>query len=285
MRRRALVHDRITTGVSPRRVWDLCANRVVPYWVADVNPWAMLAISHPWVSEEDRRDVMTPINGYEWPVPMPKDANLDLIHIEILNAEEEHYAWLDALCLRQEHGKNEHLRVDEWKLDVPMIGWVYGTHQPAVCYFNGLGRPLHLTLRDFESDRCWFRRAWTLQEIIRDAIIGGQTEDDAMEQEVRRKFDEQLTRLRRMRERPRVLEFASEMQNRMSTKPLDKVAGLVHLLRTEPIPIYDAEQSEADAWDVLTHVIHYKFRAELFFFYPQPGDGRKCWRPSWEQVM
>ncbi len=61
---------------------------------------------------------MTPINGYEWPVPMPKDANLDLIRIEMLNLGAE-YAWLDVLCLRQEGGKGKHLRVEEWKLDVP----------------------------------------------------------------------------------------------------------------------------------------------------------------------
>ncbi len=42
--------------------------------------------------------------------------------------------------------------------------WVYATQatyadrQPirVVCYFNGLGRPLDLTLDDFKSDRCWF---------------------------------------------------------------------------------------------------------------------------------
>ncbi len=49
------------------------------------------------------------------PVPMPKDANLDLIRIEMLNHGAE-YTWLDVLCLWQEGGKNEHLRMDEWKL-------------------------------------------------------------------------------------------------------------------------------------------------------------------------
>ncbi len=99
--------------------------------------------------------MMTPINGYEWSVPMPKDANLDLIRIEMLNLGAE-YAWLDVLCLRQEGGKNEHLRIEEWKLDVPTIGWVYVAQADVVCYFNGLGRPLHLTPDDFESDRSWF---------------------------------------------------------------------------------------------------------------------------------
>ncbi len=76
-------------------VWDLYANRVVPYWVADTLPWG---ISHAWVDEKDRDDAMTPINGYEWPVPMPKDANLDLLRIEMLNLGAE-YTWLDVLCL------------------------------------------------------------------------------------------------------------------------------------------------------------------------------------------
>ncbi len=260
MQREVLVHDRITRhNVPPRHMWDLYANRVVPYWVACVTPWG---ISHAWVDEKDRVDVMTPINGYEWPMPMPKDANLDLIRIEMLNARYERmpgarmeYAWLDVLCLRQEGRKNEHLCVDEWKLDVPMIRFVYASTHPVVCYFNGLGRPLHLTADDFESDRCWFRRAWTLQEITEDPIIGGQTEVDVMEQEVWKKFDEQLTSLQQIREWTRVLEYALEMQNRTSTKPLDKVAGLVHPLWTEPIPIYDAQQSEVDAWDVLMDVM------------------------------
>ncbi len=54
-------------------------------------------ISHAWVDDKDRVDVMTPVNGYEWPVPMPKDANLDLVRIEMLNLGAE-YAWLDVLC-------------------------------------------------------------------------------------------------------------------------------------------------------------------------------------------
>ncbi len=99
MRRRVLVDGRITTRhVPPRRVWDLYANRVIPYWAACEYKWG---ISHAWVDEKDRKEVWTPINGYEWPVAMPKDANLDLIRIEMLNLGAE-YAWLDVLCLRQE---------------------------------------------------------------------------------------------------------------------------------------------------------------------------------------
>ncbi len=69
-------------------------------------------------------DVMTPINGKEWPVPIPKDASLELIRIEMLNLGLL-YTWLDVLCLRQKEGLREDLRVEEWKLDVPTIGRVY----------------------------------------------------------------------------------------------------------------------------------------------------------------
>ncbi|KAK0224353.1 hypothetical protein IW262DRAFT_1481655 [Armillaria fumosa] len=286
MRREVLVHDRITTWhVPPRRVWDLFANRVVPYWIGHEGfgwvsrPWA---ISHAWVDE--RVNAMTPINGYEWPVPMPKDANLDLIRIEMLNLGAE-YAWLDVLCLRQEGGKGEHLRLEEWKLDVPTIGFAYGPARCVVCYFNGLGRPLHLTPDYFESDRCWFRRAWTLQEITRDPIIGGETGDDIVEEEVRKTFDEQLARLREMRKRRFVLELASEMQNRVSSTPLDKVAGLSYLLFADCIPIYDAKKSDADAWEELMDVMLSLGRGEFFFCFPEPGNGKKYWRPSWQQIM
>ncbi len=148
-----LVDGRITTRhVPPRRVWDLYANRVIPCWVACKRPWG---ISHAWVDEKDRKEVWMPINGYEWPVLMPKDANLDLIHIEMLNYGAK-YAWLDVLCLRQEGGKNEDLCSEEWKLDVPTIGLVYEKADRMVCYLNGLGRPLHLTPGYFKSDRSWF---------------------------------------------------------------------------------------------------------------------------------
>ncbi|KAK0447541.1 hypothetical protein EV421DRAFT_1706335, partial [Armillaria borealis] len=278
MRRKVLVHDRITTReVPPRRVWDLYANRVVPYWVARETPWG---ISHAWVDEKDRVNVMTPINGYEWPVPMPNNANLDLIRIEMLNHGAQ-YAWLDVLCLRQEGGKNEHLRLDEWKLDVPTIGSVYEKAAQVVCYFNGLGRALNFTADYFESDRCWFGRAWTLQEITLNPIVGGKTGNDIIDEEVQRRFK----RLRNIIQYGTCLGLVSEMQHRVSTKPLDKVAGLVYLLKTDSIPIYDAEQSAADAWEVLMDVIQPMFREELLFFYPVRGDGTRCWRPSWEQVM
>ncbi|KAK0499348.1 hypothetical protein EDD18DRAFT_1069168 [Armillaria luteobubalina] len=287
MRRNVLLNGRLTRrDVPPRRLWDLRANRVVPYWVARSHLWA---ISHAWVDEKDRVDVMTPINGCEWPVPMPKDADLNLIRIEMLNLGAQ-YVWLDVLCLRQEGGKNEHLRLDEWKLDVPTIGAVYEQgvvyeSSRVVYYFNGLGRPLDLTPGYFESDRCWFRRAWTLQEITERPIIAGVTSKDVMDTQVQTRFDEELNSFQRMRESPSIFDLLSGMRNRVSTKPLDKVSGLVYLLRQHVIPIYDPMQSPEEAWQVLMDVMRYEYQTQLFFFYPEPGHGKKCWRPSWQQVM
>ncbi len=74
------------------------------------------------------------------------------------------------------------------------------------------------------------------------------------------------------------------MQNRVSTKPLDRVAGLVYLLNLDFVPIYDPDQSEADAWEILVDAMNPRNRRELLFCYPEPGDGKKCWRPSWQQA-
>ncbi|PBK63558.1 hypothetical protein ARMSODRAFT_538481 [Armillaria solidipes] len=284
MRQNALGDGRITRRkVPPHRVWDLEANRVVPYWVARKDKDGLpdiWAISHAWMNDKERGDVMTPINGYEWPVPVPKDTNLDLIRIEMLNLGAE-YAWLDVLCLRQSGGRGEHLRKEEWKLDVPTIGRVYDDNQGhVVCYFNGLGRPLSWP-PDFDSDRSWFRRAWTLQEIGANSeriIFGGETGDDS----ISGTFDEQLNSLGDLW----LVENALlQMQKRVSTNPMDRVAGLAYLLDTKYIPTYDAEQSEESAWVALVNAMAGVSRMNLLFCYPEPGNGSKCWRASWEQVM
>ncbi|PBK58664.1 hypothetical protein ARMSODRAFT_1010061 [Armillaria solidipes] len=292
MRQNVLVNDKIISNLlPPRRVWDLFSNRVVPWWVVRQYP---LPISHAWMKEEDRMDVHTPINGCEWPVPMPKDANLDLIRIEMLNEGAE-YAWLDVLCLRQVGGRREDLRVEEWKVDVPTIGRVYTmSHRGLVCYLSGLGRPFSLKENDLKSDTCWFRRAWTLQEIRQDMVIGGDTGDDRfMEKEMRTRVENRLSLLGKDvgvgvgvggLGMP-VFIALSEMQKRVSTNPVDRVAGFSYLLSTDDIPAYYAAQSEEEAWNALVDKLNMTYRGHLFFLYPKPGNGNKLWRPSWMQAM
>ncbi|KAK0232886.1 hypothetical protein IW262DRAFT_1258244, partial [Armillaria fumosa] len=295
-RKNVLAGSRIVeSDMDPRRVWDLYGNRVVPWWCCKVKfNWSndeARPISHAWVDEVDRVDVWTPINGYEWPVPIPKGTNLNLIRIEMLNLGLE-YAWLDVLCLRQRGGPREDLRVEEWKLDVPTIGAIY-SGADVVCYLSGLGLPLTLKEGDLESDRCWFRRAWTMQEIGLTRTIAGDTPDGPLhakpidkkghyEDEILMKFHKQLDTARMTN---RVYDVLSAMQDRISTYPIDRVAGLAYSLWTTAIPAYYESQSLEDAWTALVNEMHPIYRRLLFFTYPEPGTGCKKWRPSWKQVM
>ncbi|KAK0478126.1 hypothetical protein IW261DRAFT_205142 [Armillaria novae-zelandiae] len=295
LRRKAVKGNRIyNTTMTPRRVWDLYSNRVVPSWCCEVPiipMWGVRPISHAWVYKADRTDVWTPINGREWPVPIPKGANLDLIRIEMLNLGLE-YTWLDVLCLRQRGGPREDLRVEEWKLDVPTIGMIYQrTH--VVCYLSGLGLPLSVKEGDLESDRCWFRRAWTLQEVSKDRSIAGDTPDGPLHakpiDDVGNYEDEILTEFHQQLHSTMiphgVYGALSAMRHRISTYPIDRVAGLGYFLNTQSIPAYYESQSLEDAWTALVNVMGMNYQGILFFTYPEPGTGCKKWRPSWKQVM
>ncbi len=89
----------------------------------------------------------------------------------VILPQTQNVQWLDVLCLRQQGGKGKDLRGEERKLHIPTISFVY-SGAPVACYYSGLGRPLYLKPGYFDSDRCWFNRAWTLQEIVDGAITG-----------------------------------------------------------------------------------------------------------------
>ncbi|KAK0438742.1 hypothetical protein EV421DRAFT_1822808, partial [Armillaria borealis] len=257
-------------------------------------------ISHAWVDEKDRVDVRTPINGKEWPVPIPKDVDLNLIRIEMLNLGAE-YAWLDVLCLRQkeEGGPREDLRVEEWRLDVPTIGGVFKTdihkYKKVVIYLSGLGRPLKLKDGDLDSNRCWFRRAWTLQEVGESigCIIAGDMPDGPMhaqwidggnyETALLTRFHEELNSVERWP--GQIFAVLADMQKRVSTNPVDRVAGLAFPLRARTIPAYYESETLEDAWTALVDAMDPWMRAHILFVYPGVGLGCKKWRPTWDQVM
>ncbi len=164
-----------------------------------------------------------------------------------------------------------------------------------VCYLSGLGLPLSFkTDRDFEDERCWFNRAWTLQETPGNVLITGRTcwdreiDQRFMTEEMDERLEAQLSKLRdiqQWREREvRIFYFLEEMKKRKSSKPVDKVTGLVYLLQLKHIPIYDAGQSVEGAWTELLNATDGQLRAILLFFYPK-SNGKKSWRPSWQQVM
>lgn len=289
-RKKALGGNRIVNPhLPPRRVWDLYSNRVLPQCIFDRWPEP---ISHAWVEERNRVDLWTPINGFEWPVPIPKDANLDLIRIEMLNLGLE-YMWLDVLCLRQAGGPRDDLRAEEWMLDVPTIGRVY-LAPTVVTYLSGLGRAFSLEDGDLDSDRCWFRRAWTLQEVgLVDKVIAGDMPDGPMHAQP---VDEDgnyetgiLTRFRKqwrsLRNWGNVFLALADMQNRVSTNPVDRVAGLAFRLGSDTLPAYHASMSLEDAWTALVNSMVSWMRGTFLFKYPEVGQGPKKWRPTWEQVM
>ncbi|KAK0476501.1 hypothetical protein IW261DRAFT_1401993 [Armillaria novae-zelandiae] len=297
IRQKALPDTRIINPkMPPRRVWDLYGNRVVPYWAIQGSK-RLWAISHAWMDENDRSDVSTPINGYEWPVPIPKGANLDLIRIEMLNLGAE-YVWLDVLCLRQKGGQEEDLREEEWKLDVPTIGHVYRMAARVVYYFSGLGLPFSFGTDDLESNRCWFNRAWTLQETSNNRMIGGvtdgtlsrsgtmQLDKDGHHAEERLTFYRKLGCFRNLGSgQSDVFHALAQMQDRVSQNPVDRVAGLAFLLESGTIPAYYETQSVEDAWTALVNTMQKSCRTRLLFLYPNPGNGDKAWRPTWKQVM
>jgi len=105
-------------NVLPRRLWDLYAGRVVhgvnllhsrckecgdddtPSLTVDF--WA---ISHSWTN--DMSGAYSPVNQYNWKVPLPEGVTLEKIRQEVLGFSKPEdnvrveYCWLDLICLRQ----------------------------------------------------------------------------------------------------------------------------------------------------------------------------------------
>ena len=77
--------------------------------------------------------------------------------------------------------RREQRRLEEWKVDVPIIGAIYSNLDgdglygggPIVIFMSGLGRPFRDEVWD--SKRHWLRRAWTLQEspVLNKCLIAG----------------------------------------------------------------------------------------------------------------
>ena len=202
-----ILHDSIL-NMLPRRIWDICANTVIPTTWFDGPPCPLTGhqvvgalgvkpISHAWVSDEDLSFILTEANQYLWPIPLPKGVLLEDVRGEMIRLGVR-YAWLDVLCLRQRAlptlatymaisnsteavERCEQCRLEEWKVDVPTIGAVYSNLDkdglygggPIIIFMSGLGRPFRE--EGWDSERHWLRRAWTLQEtpVLSKCIIVG----------------------------------------------------------------------------------------------------------------
>ncbi|EKM52478.1 uncharacterized protein PHACADRAFT_260919 [Phanerochaete carnosa HHB-10118-sp] len=321
-REKAITDDLITNPrISPRRVWDLYSNRVLPFYVllgADV-PRNLWAISHSWVPDSQLRRVWTSINDYEWPVPLPSDVDLSQIRIELLNLGAE-YVWLDVLCLRQEippttlssHPRrdvvdiwqwreaSERTRKEEWRLDVPTIGYIYRCKpsQVVVTYFNGLGRPFRLSagsLKEEGSAHHWINRVWTMQEATPNWLLGGLTPQPFDERDpgvygtielFHRRMNDLLAILPQGQTPPDLFALVSFLRLRHARRENDYISGLGYLLQCPVLPIYDETISAETAWERLVRELDPKFLTDLLFLFPITGADLKArWRPSWEQLM
>ncbi|EKM53748.1 uncharacterized protein PHACADRAFT_198168 [Phanerochaete carnosa HHB-10118-sp] len=158
---------------------EIAINRILPLYALSsdrsIPITKVWTVSHSWVHESARTDVWTPINGNEWPVPLPNDTTLEHVRVELLNLGAE-YSWLDVLCLRQRgRPEDEKRRKEEWTLDVHTIGYIYSLGLPCITYFNGLGLLFDPSLKILSSDRHWFNRVWTVQEATDKWLPGGLT--------------------------------------------------------------------------------------------------------------
>lgn len=269
--RRTAINDKnqiVRPAIPPRRVWDLYSNRVVPYWTADGSDYRkqqprifrkrtldllLSPVSHAWMPSHSRHFVRTPINGYEWSVPIPIDTTLERVRIELLNYGLE-YVWLDVLCLRQAGvPEKEDLRLEEWKLDVPTIGGVYRFSKATMCYFSGLGRPFEA--ENLDGEYHWFNRAWTLQESSGALVTVGQIESSPRRQESYStpsslRFYNKLDGLKDISTSRygtfdgNVKSLLVEMLRRSAHSDLDKISGLSYILNCQVLPgfIAGAEQ-------------------------------------------
>ena len=179
----------------PRRLWDICANTVIPatWFFGPPSRFSGILIgvkpiSHAWVADRDLTYIITEANQFMWPIPLPRGVQLEDIRGEMIRLGVR-YAWLDVLCLRQQFRpalakdlatavpinmeiveRHSECRETECKVDVPIIGAIYSNLEMyniyseglIVIFMSGLGRPF----RDegWASERHWLRRTWTVQE-------------------------------------------------------------------------------------------------------------------------
>ncbi|EJD50333.1 hypothetical protein AURDEDRAFT_150132 [Auricularia subglabra TFB-10046 SS5] len=284
----------VRPNLPPRRVWDLYSNRVVPNYMAIKLD---AAISHSWMAPQRRQLVRTAINGYEWPVPIPNDTTLERVRVELLNLR-MHYVWLDVLCLRQVGAlgpdglpENEAIRHEEWKIDVPTIGAVYHGTTMVVHYYSGLGRPFKVG--NLDDERHWINRAWTLQEVSTSHLIAGKARyspdpgDGTSDPQEQRLYNVVSSLLVHAQRPASIFPMLKAMRFRAATSEQDKISGLAYRLGSgsSRLPPYIIKQDAEPAWDALVRTMHARFRGDLLFRFPLPGDGKYKWYPSWHQII
>lgn len=309
LRRYAIRENCISPSrIPPRRLWDLCSNRVLPIYAFDPKLYcddtreaclsmSVCRVSHSWVDEDERHKVWTRINSEQWPVPIPRSTTLEHIRVEMLNMGAE-YVWLDVLCLRQkldegdgEYRKYEAKRKEEWKLDIPTIGSIFDNPDAyVITYFNGLGLALDTSAETCSSSRHWFNRVWTLQETSERWILGGVTGDRLLDGDAFfRRLQNVLARARDIRGRadfPHISPLLPLLAARYCATEVDRISGLAYLLGCRTLPVYDETITIESAWALLVKHLPPTVLGELFFHpsAPEAQPPFDLW-PSWGQLQ
>ncbi|GJE97557.1 hypothetical protein PsYK624_137780 [Phanerochaete sordida] len=275
--------------VPRRRIWDLYSNRVLPFHAIPPSAHPMMTrervtVSHSWVAGDALTQVSTPINGHEWPVPMPRATTLEHVRVELLNLGAE-YAWLDILCLRQRgRDEDEDTRKGEWKIDVPTIGNIYGG-ELCLAYFNGLGLPLDPSPSTIASDRHWLNRVWTVQEATIYWLPGGLT--GTFSDDTRAFFQLLLAHMPRgpRAETGRWPYAVQAIRGRACTTELDRVHGVAYSMFPGTLPVYDEGMAPKDAWTVLLKHVHPSARIELALRHMMTRPHDLALLPSWDDFL
>ena len=169
-----VIHNSIN-NMFPRRIWDICANTVIPATWFCGPPCPLTGrqevgmslgikpVSHAWVADQDLSYILTEANQQMWPIPLPKGVLLEDVRGELIRLRVR-YAWLDVLCLRQQSQptlatdlaipisteavdrtplstkiieSHEQRRSEEWKVDLPTIGAIYSNLDRDGLYGGG----------------------------------------------------------------------------------------------------------------------------------------------------
>lgn len=336
------------TYVPPRRLWDLKGNRVIPFYgtVSKLCQWCFenahstlgtkegprvihndktrdpshqtfeqdyWAVSHSWTN--DMQLVDTPVNSHQWPVPIPRGAELEVIRKELRVCGAD-YCWLDVTCLRQPHVESrdpmlEELRLKEWRVDVPTIGNIYRNATGVLRYFNGLGLSYDERVEIWNDSRHWSNRAWTLQEMRpeEEMVNAGFTAGKRFSLQ-RFLRTSQGTRTLREMLKPlleiglaihspagcSIIDLAKHMCKRFATNPVDKIAGINYLIWPKGwdfhLPVYSPSTHIEDAWLRCVQSMRRDLKVELLFLFPNPRSNTTThktkveltWVPAWCQM-
>ncbi|KAF8460892.1 hypothetical protein BDZ91DRAFT_831680 [Kalaharituber pfeilii] len=307
-------------NMLPRRIWDLYANRVVPFscsqppkctkcsTITQQPPiYPFHAISHSWA--QYRKSDFSEINQNHWEVPLPLYADIYKVREEMLQKIGAEYCWLDVLCLRQERKdkRKEKERQLEWATDVPTIGNVYQLCAGIMRYFNGLG--VNFSEGSMIDSYHWLTRAWTLQEIRPESLMYTGAVDSAkypiplhaklygksVPCLMLRQHLAPLAQLARDCDSPNgcsILELIRHMKARYASNDLDKITGISYLLKSVTLPVYDPAESIESAW--VRGIVHIRYLLKLEILFNCPYARRPCtgekpavvtWIPTWKDLM